>query len=159
MTILSIEEARHHLRVEPDYPQEQVTPYLEGAEELAQLYLNRRVYATPEALQAARQTVPGALQAAADTRRQAVEAAHAVQECAARSMVIVEAEEAYRRETDELRRILRGMVITPNIKTGILLTLGHLDENRETVARGISVTDLPKGAEYFLWPSRVGIGI
>ncbi|AOV02758.1 head-tail connector protein [Delftia tsuruhatensis] len=159
MTIISIEEARHHLRVEPDYPAEQVLPYLEGAESLAQRYLNRRVYADQAELDAARQSMVAALQTAAEARDDALEAARQVADCVAREMLTRQARSIYADAVAEQRRVARGMVIEPHVRNGILLILGHLDENRETVARGISVAELPMGAIYFLRPSRVDWGI
>lgn len=159
MTIIDIVVARHHLRVEPDYPEEQVLPHLQGAEELAQRFLNRRVYAVQADLDNAKQAMAGVLEAAALTRSQAFDAALAISDCAARSMLARQADEAYAEVLAEQQRVARGIVITANIKSAILLIMGHLDENRETVARGITLNDLPKGAEYFLWPHRVGLGI
>lgn len=42
-------------------------------------------------------------------------------------------------------------------RQGILLTIGHLYENRETVVidRGISVMEVPMTAQYLWWPDRV----
>ena len=53
MTLVSLEEARFHLRAEPDYPAEQITLYLSAAEESAQDFLNRRVFADQVTLDAA----------------------------------------------------------------------------------------------------------
>lgn len=53
MTLVSLEEARFHLRAEPDYPAEQIALYLAAAEEAAQEFLNRRVFADQGSLDAA----------------------------------------------------------------------------------------------------------
>lgn len=159
MTIITIEEARHHLRVEPDYPQEQVLPYLEGAEALAQQFLNRRVFASQAELDGARQAMPAALEAAALARDQAIANAAELTDCAARDMLKALANDAYSAVLAEQRRIALGMVITPNVKSAVLLTLGHLYDNRETVVVGTISTDLDMGAYTLLWPSRVGLGV
>lgn len=44
--LVTPDQARAHLHAEPDYPIEQVQVYLDAAEEQAQEFLNRRVYAT-----------------------------------------------------------------------------------------------------------------
>lgn len=53
MALVSPAEARAHLRAEPDYPADQFTLYLGAAEELAQQFLNRRVYPDAQAMAAA----------------------------------------------------------------------------------------------------------
>ena len=47
--------------------------------------------------------------------------------------------------------------ITPSLKIGILLMLGHLYENRETT-QASAVTEIPMGARVFLDKDRVRIG-
>lgn len=46
-----------------------------------------------------------------------------------------------------------------DIKLGILLGLGSLYANRETVVVGSTATQLPWGAEHFLRPHRVSLGM
>lgn len=53
MNLVSLDEARFHLRVEPDYPAEQIALYLAAAEEAAEQFLNRRVFASQPELDAA----------------------------------------------------------------------------------------------------------
>ena len=45
MSIIDIDVARAHLRLEPDYPAQQVQPYLDAAEDAARQFLNRRIFA------------------------------------------------------------------------------------------------------------------
>lgn len=159
MTIITIEEARHHLRVEPDYPQEQVLPYLEGAETLAQQFLNRRVFASQAELDDARQAMPAVLEAAALARDQAIADVAELTDCAARDMLKAQAHEVYSAVLAEQRRIVLGMVITPNVKSAVLLALGHLYASREAVVVGAIPADLDIGVYTLLWPSRVGLGV
>jgi len=51
--LVSMELAKHHLRVDPDYPDSQVSVYLGAAERLAEEFMNRKVYATAEDMAAA----------------------------------------------------------------------------------------------------------
>lgn len=53
MPLVSLEEARFHLRAELDYPAEQIALYIEAAEQAAQDFLNRRVFADQGELDAA----------------------------------------------------------------------------------------------------------
>ena len=52
-----------------------------------------------------------------------------------------------------------GLVMPASVKAAILLTLGHLYENREAVNVGNIVTEMPMGAERLLWPYRTDIGL
>lgn len=52
-----------------------------------------------------------------------------------------------------------GLVIPASAKAAILLTLGHLYENREAVNVGNIVTEMPMGVQSLLWPYRTDIGI
>jgi len=49
--------------------------------------------------------------------------------------------------------------VTEDIKTGLLLLLGHLYENREASVIGVSVAQLPMGVEAFLRPHRISLGM
>jgi len=158
MSLISLDEGRAHLRVEPDYPAEQIQPYLDGADAAAQRFLNRNVYPDQAALDAARAGVPAALAAALAAREQAQEAAGQIADPATARLLSCAADDAYADALESAQHVLRGMVLTANIRVALLLLLGHLSENRETVARGATVTDLPVGAEHFLLPDRVGWG-
>lgn len=52
-----------------------------------------------------------------------------------------------------------GIVINPAIQAALLLIVGHLYANREDTVVGLSVTQLPNGAEYLLQPYRAGLGV
>src|SRR5690625_6459020 len=49
-TILSLDEARHHCRLEDDYPEDQLLPYMRAAESFVAAHLNRSVFADEDAL-------------------------------------------------------------------------------------------------------------
>lgn len=51
------------------------------------------------------------------------------------------------------------IVVNDAIKAAILLILGHLYANRENVATGFSVAELPMGARSLLQPCRTGMGV
>lgn len=51
------------------------------------------------------------------------------------------------------------MVVNDMIKAAVLLTLGHLYANRESVNTGSTATALPRGVDDLLQPFRVGMGV
>ncbi|WP_046060129.1 head-tail connector protein [Paracidovorax citrulli] len=159
MPLVTLDEARAHLRVEADYPEEQIQPYLDAAIDSAEQFLGRSVFATRDELVTAKAAVPAALVLAAGERDAAIAAAQQVEDLATREWMCAQARADYEVALANARRIGQGMVIKPSIKAAILLTLGHLDENREDVARGVSVTQLPIGAQHLLWPYRVNLGV
>ena len=159
MNLVPIETARAHLRVESDYPADQIQPYLDAATDSALQFIGRKVYATDDELQAEQLAVPAELEAAASRRNAALEAADQVADCQARAWLVSQAGADYAAALQRARQVGLGIVINPSITAAILLTLGHLDENREDVARGVSVTQLPIGAQHLLWPYRVNLGV
>ena len=52
-----------------------------------------------------------------------------------------------------------GIVINPAIQAALLLIVGKLYACREDAVVGVSVTQLPNGAEYLLQPYRTGVGV
>lgn len=158
MSLLTLDEARAHLRVGPTYPAEQIEPYLRGAEAIAVKFLNRNIYESAAAMQAALDGVPAALEAAADVRAARLAAADAATDCEVAEWLRCTAHEKYRQALIDAGYVQRGIVVNENIKTALRLLLSHLDENRESVARGVSVAEVPQGAEFFLLPDRVGWG-
>jgi Phage gp6-like head-tail connector protein len=158
MSLLTLAEARAHLRVGSTYPDDQIQPYLNSADEYVRAFLNRAVYATQGELDAARQALPAALQAAAQARDEALAAAAAVTDPTTAEWLRCAANDAYSQALSNAQRVQRGIVVNDGIKTALRLLLGHLDENRESVARGVSVTELPQGVEFFLLPYRAGWG-
>ena len=52
-----------------------------------------------------------------------------------------------------------GIVINPAIQAALLLIVGKLYACREDAVVGVSVAQLPNGAEYLLRPYRTGMGV
>ena len=52
-----------------------------------------------------------------------------------------------------------GIVINPAVQAALLLIVGKLYACREDAVVGVSVTQLPNGAEYLLQPYRTGMGV
>ncbi len=159
MSLIDLPTAKAHLRLEADYPDEQVTPYLAAAEERAAEFLNRRVYASQGDLDAAVATVPDELQAAADAHAAALEAARAIADPTLRRLDIEMADMVYRRAQAVATETRCGIVVNDAIKTGILLILGHLFENRQDVQAGTTSVQVPNGSRYMLTPYRISWGV
>ncbi|MBN8791703.1 MAG: phage gp6-like head-tail connector protein [Stenotrophomonas nitritireducens] len=150
MPIVSLAQARSQVRVEADYPAEQLQTAIDGAVDAAQAYLNRRIYETAAALAAARSAYPAAVRAAATARTEALAAATFIEDRDERTAAIRLAEVAYEEAMAEAGACIHGIVVNPSIVTAILLTIGHLYANRSDVVVGAPAVELPQGAESFL---------
>lgn len=62
---------------------------------------------------------------------------------------------AYLRAQVAYRQTIDGMVVNDTIKSAVLLIVGHLYANREDVVAGVSVAQMPNGAEWLLQPYKV----
>lgn len=154
MALISIDDARQHLRLEADYPEEQIAPKLSAAVSMAVQFLERNLYETADALTTARTAAPTKLVEAGAAYRDALEAAAALEDPVAREMASGFALSAYKAVQEEARRTYAGLVVDDQLRAGILLTLGHLFENRSSVEVGATVKEIPMGAQYVLWPFR-----
>jgi hypothetical protein len=158
VSIISLATAKAHLRLESDYPDSQVLPKLEAAERMAAEFLNRRIYAADTDLTAAVSAVPAALVAAGTAYQTALAAGEAIDDEVARCAAQGYAQRVYREAQAAAGEIYAGIVINPQIEAAILLTLGHLFENRQDVQQG-AIQQLPIGAQQLLFPFRVGLGV
>jgi len=115
MQIITTDRARQHCRADSD-DDSMLSVYAGAAEQAAQDFLNRRVYATGDDLAAA------------------VLAGSAGED---------------------------PIVVNDAILAAMLLILGHLYKNREEVmtGQGSAAVKIPVGAEFLLWPHRIGLGV
>lgn len=157
MSLISLPTAKAHLRLESDYPDAQVQGKLDAAESSAAQFLNRRIFANDAALTAAIAGVPAALVAAGTAYQNALTAAGDIDDTVARCAAESHALLVYRDAQTLASETYAGIVVNPQIEAAILLTLGHLFENRQDVQQG-AVQQLPIGAEQLLFPFRVGLG-
>ena len=153
MPIVSLAQARAHVRVEADYPAEQLETMIAGAVDAAQAYLNRAIYESAEALSEARAGYVPAV-GAADAARQASREVSACLPPAERVAALQLATAVYRDAIAEASRCIHGLVINGSIQAAILLTLGHLYANRSDVVVGAQAVELPQGAKALLRPYR-----
>ena len=162
MSLVDLLTAKLHLRLEPDYPDEQVAPYLLAAESAAVQFLNRGVFAAADelsqAIAAAPSQVATALAAWSVT----------VAEAAVLQATDPNGADALRDGADMALRATRslaaetraGIVINDSIRAAILLMLGHLFTNREDSTPGTSpAMPLPNGAQWLLQPFRAHMGV
>lgn len=156
--LVDLSAAKAHLRLEADYPDAQVEPYLDAAIEAAEHYLNCNVFATQAALDLALDAMPVSLAVAQATYNAAVLAAVSVTDATLKQATLEVAcarLEAARRSASWT---LAGVVLRPAIRSAILLTLAHLFANRSDVVIGTIATDLPRGARDLLRPLRRVMG-
>lgn len=157
MNLVTIAQVRSHCRAEAE-DDTLLTAYADAAEQRAQDFLNRRVFATQVALDAAISGLATKVANAETAHRAALEAAQSL-EGEARCTARAAADLALSRVMCEARETAVGMVVNPAIVGAVLLIAGHLYRNRESVITGTIATELPEGAIAMLWPHRVGLGV
>lgn len=158
-SIISMQVAKEHLRVTNDDEDVTIQIYLDAAERSAAQYLNRTIYANAAALAAGSSAAPAALTAAVAAYDAAIEAADLIEDKNHKRVLKDVAEANYRHAQANFVRAVRGIVITETITAAILLTLGHLFENREENVVGGSVSALPMGVQALLMPDRISMGL
>lgn len=157
MPLVTLAQARAHLRVESDYPADQIQVYIDGATDAASRYLNRTIFETAEVRDTAWAALPAELKAAQDDFDAAVEAAEAVEDETQKAAMIEVAAATLAEAKRTADWSLYGVVVSPAMVTAVLMTLGHLFANRESVivgASGAGAAEVPQGARDMLRPFR-----
>lgn len=129
LRFITIEELQAHCVADGDL-QDGLEAKGEAAEHLAEMEMNRALFATEEALDEARASARDALASARTAYDEAVAAADGDAD------LLVAAEHAYAAARVEAFRILHGIVINPAIKGAILMSACHLWTNRSDVVEG-----------------------
>lgn len=158
MSVISIELAMQHLLAEPE-DQELVQALLDAAEDSASRFMQRRFYADQAALDAAVAEVPAAISSTRIRYEQAVAAARAVVDPEDRQGARDRAAQAFADARAEVEMKACAMILNPSIQAACLLILGHLFANREDVATGVTVAEIPMGSRHLLQPYRTGLGV
>ena len=130
MSLIDLPTAKAHLRVEANYPDEQVESKLLAAESMVAQFLNRRIYATAEVLTAAVAAVPATLTAAGSAYEAALEAAADIEDASTQEAAQEYACRVYSAAKTDARETYSGIVINKAIETAILLVTANLFENR-----------------------------
>lgn len=155
MTFVTTSEAKLHLRVDGIDEDALIGVYIAAAEQSAVSLLDRGVYADGTALGVARAAAPADLTAATATYTAAIAAAQALADTTEQAAATQAAEYAYLRAQVAYRQTMDGIVVNDVIKSAVLLIVGHLYAHREDVVAGVSVAQMPNGAEWLLQPYKV----
>lgn len=151
MSLVTVAEAKLHLRVDHSEEDTLIQAYINAAEANVQHSLCRYAYADQSALAAAVLAAPAALQSAASAYEAALAAADLIADNTQAEVARNAAGEAYLHALDVAAFTQRGIVINDSIKTAILLTVGSLYENREAVTERAAYL-LPMGIDHLLQP-------
>ncbi len=155
MSFVQLAEAKLHLRVDSADEDALIGVYITAAEQMAIALLDRGVYADDTALGVAKAAAPGELDTAIAAYESAIAAAEALADETAIAAAIQTAGNGLLRAKVAYRQAMDGMVVNDVIKSAVLLIVGHLFVNREDVVAGVSVAQLPNGAEWLLQPYKV----
>lgn len=155
MIFVTTSEAKLHLRVDSADEDALIGVYITAAEQMAIALLDRGVYADGTALGVAKAAAPGELTAATTTYTSAIAAAQALEDATEQAAATQAAEYAYLRAKVAHRHAMDGIVVNEAIKAAVLLIVGSLYAQREDVVVGVSVAQLPNGAEWLLAPYKV----
>lgn len=131
MSLIPLERAKLHLRVDTDDDDLLITGQLVAAESLAMAWIRRNVYATREELTAALQAVPANLAAATVAYEAELAMAMEAPTALERHAAIAAAQEAFGDAQGDAKRTRRGQVVGDLFASAVLLTLGALYDNRE----------------------------
>ena len=155
MSFVTPSEAKLHLRVDSADEDALIGVYITAAEQMAIALLDRGVYADGTALGVAKAAAPGELDTAIAAYESAIAAAEALADETAKAASIQTAGNGLLRAKVAHRHAMDGMVVNEAIKAAVLLIVGSLYAQREDVVVGVSVAQLPNGAEWLLAPYRV----
>lgn len=158
MSVIDIELAMKHLLAEPE-DQDLVQSQLDGAEEAAQQFLQRRFFADQAAVDLAKSTTLQRTQAARATYRAALLVADAPENSDDRCRLRERARQALADAFEAIDMDEFGIVINKGIEAACLLKLGHLFANREEVVTGTIATELPLTSKSLLMPYRIRMGV
>lgn len=155
MIFVTTSEAKLHLRVDSADEDALIGVYITAAEQMAIALLDRGVYADGTALGVAKAAAPGELDAAIAAYVSAIAAAESLADETAKAAAIQTAGNGLLRAKVAHRHAMDGMVVNEAIKAAVLLIVGSLYTQREDAVVGVSVEQLPNGAEWLLAPYRV----
>jgi len=155
MIFVTTSEAKLHLRVDSSDEDALIAVYITAAEQMAVALLDRGVYADGTALGVAKAAAPGELDTAIAAYESAMAAAEALADETAKAASIQTAGNGLLRAKVAHRQAMDGMVVNEAIKAAVLLIVGSLYAQREDAVVGVSVEQLPNGAEWLLAPYKV----
>lgn len=160
MSYLSDAEARAHLRLADGEDDGNLALYIAAAEQFAQQFMNRNVYADTASCIAAAAAAPAAFDAAAAAYTAAMgnlpnldpNEIDMVRETA--TAQFNDAKQSYAAD-------VRSIPVNENIKSATLIALGHRYAIRQDVVADYRIvpTQIPQGAQLLLMPYRIRMGV
>jgi hypothetical protein len=157
--LIELETAKTHLRVYGTDEDALIELLLRAAERAASEFTNRYIYVDQSALDTAKADVPATLNAASAAFDAAISEACLAETETASEFGRFAAAEALTNAKNSARMTVQGIAVNEQIEAAILLTLGHLYENRADTVVGVPIVALPMGAHCLLQPFRVGMGV
>lgn len=158
MSVIDIELAMKHLLAEPE-DQDLVQSQLDGAEEAAQQFLQRRFFADQASVDLAKSNTLQRTQAARATYRASLVVADDPENSEDRCRLRERARQALADAFEVIDMDEFGIVINKGIEAACLLKLGHLFANREEVVVGGTAVELPLASKSLLMPYRIRMGV
>lgn len=158
MSVIDIELAMKHLLAEPE-DQALVQSQLDGTEEAAQRFLQRRFFADQAAVDLAKSTVIARTKAARTVYRAALIVADDPENIDDRCRLRERARQSLSDAFEAIDMDDLSIVINKAIVAACLLKLGHLFANREEVVVGSTAVELPLVSKSLLMPYRIGMGV
>lgn len=148
MSVVTLAEAKLHLRVTGDGENTLIQGHINAAEQSAAEWMGRLFYGDQTALTNARAGVPGALAAATEAYVSAVDAAGSLSVDVEVAAALKAANDDYINAQTKARMVHAGLIIDDAIRAAVLLIVGSLYEDREQA-------DIPRGALSLLQPKKV----
>lgn len=145
MSIVTLSEAKLHLRVDGTDEDTLIQGLLNAAEKAAALWMGRNIYADQNALTTAKDAAPALLTTATAAYTAASTAAESIADDTESAMAQESADDAYMGAQEVYRLASYGAVIDDMIRAAVLLTVGSFFESREA-------GDIPQGARSLLQP-------
>lgn len=148
MSVITIEEAKLHQRIDHDDEDLDIQSKLDAAESMVAQFLGRYFYKDETARVSAFNQIEG-IQERFATEQLALQNLIEFDESLYSGLV-----KQKRRDADSvISMTVNGIVFNSQIRAGILLTFGYLYETRE------DIEDLPQSAKNVIQPYRIGLGV
>lgn len=157
MSVIDIDLAMKHLLAEPE-DQVLVQSQLDGAEEAAQQFLQRRFFADQAAVDLVKAATIPRTRAARAAYRAALVVADDPENVEDRCRLRERARQTLSDTFEAIDMDDFGIVINKAIEAACLLKLGHLFANREEVVVGSTAVELPLASKSLLIPYRIRMG-
>ncbi|WP_180644762.1 head-tail connector protein [Acinetobacter bereziniae] len=148
MSVITIEEAKLHQRIDHDDEDLDIQSKLDAAESMVAQFLGRYFYNDETARLSAFNQIEE-IQERFATEQQALQNLIEFDESLYSGLV-----KQKRRDADSvISMTVNGIIFNSQIRAGILLTFGYLYETRE------DIEDLPQSAKNVIQPYRIGLGV